>query len=63
MPDGSGEAELIERLTAIVRGAPSLIQVLTTIRALDLPDWLLMSGAVYQRVLNALTGRSPDYGK
>jgi hypothetical protein len=38
------------------------MQVLTTIRALDLPDWLIMSGAVYQRVLNALTGRSPDYG-
>jgi len=62
MPDEGGEAELAERLTAIVRGAPSLIQVLTTIRALDLPDWLVMSGAVYQRVLNALTGRPPDYG-
>ena len=62
MPDEGGEAELVERLTAIVRGAPSLMQVLTTIRALDLPDWLMMSGAVYQRVLNALTGRPPDYG-
>jgi hypothetical protein len=38
------------------------MQVLTTMRALDLPDWLMMSGAVYQRVLNALTGRPPDYG-
>jgi uncharacterized protein len=62
MPDEGGEAELVERLVAIVRGAPSLMQVLTTIRALDLPDWLIMSGAVYQRVLNALTGRLPDYG-
>src|SRR5215471_6571376 len=62
MPDEGGEAELVERLTAIVRGAPSLMQVLTTIRALDLPDWLMMSGAVYQRVLNARTGRPPDYG-
>ena len=62
MPDEGGEAELVERLTVIVRGAPSLMQVLTTIRALDLPDWLMMSGAVYQRVLNALTGRPPDYG-
>jgi hypothetical protein len=61
MPGGGGEAQLIERLAAIVRGAPSLMQVLTTIRALDLPDWLMMSGAVYQRVLNALTGRPPDY--
>jgi hypothetical protein len=62
MPDEGGDAELVERLAAIVRGAPSLMQVLTTIRPLDLPDWLMMSGAVYQRVLNALTGRSPDYG-
>jgi uncharacterized protein len=62
MPDEGGDAELVERLAAIVRGAPSLMQVLTTIRALDLPDWLMMSGAVYQRVLNALTGQPPDYG-
>jgi hypothetical protein len=62
MPDEGGDAELVERLAAIVRGAPSLMQVLTTIRALDLPDWLMMSGAVYQRVLNAPTGRPPDYG-
>jgi hypothetical protein len=32
------------------------------LRSLDLPDWLVMSGAVYQRVLNHLTGREPDYG-
>ena len=46
MPDEGGEARLAERLAAIVRGAPSLMQVLTTIRALDLPDWLMMSGAI-----------------
>ena len=62
MPDESAEAELVDRLVAIVRGASSLMQVLTTIRALNLSDWLMMSGAVYQRVLNALTGRPPDYG-
>lgn len=56
------EAEHRRRLTEIVRAAPSLMQVLETIRALDLPDWLLFSGAVYQRVLNALTGRPADYG-
>jgi hypothetical protein len=27
-----------------------------------LPDWLIFSGAVYQRVLNHLTGRDADYG-
>ena len=56
------DTELVERLTEIVRAAPSLMRVLRTGRALGLPDWLVMSGAVYQRVLNHLTGRAPDYG-
>jgi hypothetical protein len=50
------------RLEAIVRATPSLMHVLETVRALDLPDWLIVSGAVYQRVFNHLTGRDPDYG-
>jgi hypothetical protein len=56
------EIEHRRRLTEIVRAAPALMQVLETIRALDLPDWLVFSGAVYQRVLNHLTGRPADYG-
>ena len=51
-----------ERLSLILRAAPRLMHVLRTARALDLPDWLLFSGAVYQTVLNELTGRAPDYG-
>jgi hypothetical protein len=51
-----------QRLEAIVRATPSLMHVLTTMRGLDLPDWLIFSGAVYQPVLNHLTGRDPDYG-
>src|SRR5215469_15713510 len=58
----AAEHELTERLTSIVRATPSLMRVLTVVRALDLPDPLVMSGAVYQRVLNHLTGRDPDYG-
>jgi hypothetical protein len=38
------------------------MQVLRTARGLDLPDWLIFSGAVYQPVLNHLTGREVDYG-
>jgi hypothetical protein len=38
------------------------MHVMRTIRALDLPDWLIFSGAVYQRVLNHLGGRDLDYG-
>jgi hypothetical protein len=36
--------------------------VMEKARELDLPDWLLFSGAIYQRVLNHLTGRDADYG-
>jgi hypothetical protein len=53
---------LERRLGDVVRGAPTLMQVLATARELDLPDWLIFSGAIYQRVLNHLTGRDPDYG-
>jgi hypothetical protein len=55
-------AALEARLEAILRGSPSMMQVLETTRDLALPDWLIFSGAVYQRVLNQLTGRDPDYG-
>ncbi|HWF78030.1 MAG TPA: nucleotidyltransferase family protein [Caulobacteraceae bacterium] len=55
-------AALETRLEAILRASPSMMQVLETTRQLDLPDWLIFSGAVYQRVLNHLTGREPDYG-
>src|SRR5205085_3613567 len=54
--------ELGTRLAAIVHAAPSLMQVLRTVRGLGLPDWLVMSGAVYQPVLNHATGRPADYG-
>lgn len=55
-------ADLQGRLEEIVRGSPTLIQVLERARDLDLPDWLIFSGAIYQRVLNRLTGRDADYG-
>jgi hypothetical protein len=54
--------DALQRLTAVLRGTPPLMHVLRTARDLDLPDWLLFSGAVYQPVLNYLTGRAPDYG-
>ena len=38
------------------------MQVLSVARHLCLPDWLVFSGAVYQPVLNHLTGRPLDYG-
>lgn len=53
---------LSARLDAIVRASPHLMRVLEIARDLDLPDWRVVSGAVYQTVWNALTGREPDYG-
>lgn len=53
---------LEERLRAIIRATPGLMTVLKVARDLDLPDWLIFSGAVYQPVWNALTGRPPDHG-
>ena len=54
---------LEDRLVAIVRSDADLIHVLTTVRALGLPDWRIFSGAVYQSVWNALTGRPAGYGR
>lgn len=55
-------AALERRLVEIVRASPTLMRVLETARALDPPQWRIVSGAVYQSVWNALTGRAADYG-
>jgi len=54
--------DLCERLGSIVRGSASLMTVLEMLRTLQLPDPLVFSGAVYQTVWNALTGRPPSHG-
>ena len=51
-----------ERLETMLRASPRVMTVLSTARDLDLPDWRMFSGAVYQTCWNALTGRDPDYG-
>ena len=58
----ASEAELEQRLAAILRAAPSLMGVMATARNLALPDWMIFSGAIYQKAVNHLTGRDPDYG-
>jgi hypothetical protein len=57
-----GNPEQTEKLISILCTTPSLMRVLDIARALHLPDWLVFSGAVYQPVLNHLTGRALDYG-
>jgi hypothetical protein len=58
----AGERKLRERLTAILCATPPLMRVLSVARHLCLSDWLVFSGAVYQPVLNHLTGSPLDYG-
>lgn len=54
--------DLDRRLVGCVRRSPVLMSVLETVRAQSLPDALVFSGAVYQTVWNAITGRPPTYG-
>jgi len=56
-------SDLEARLVGMVQADAGLMHVLTTVRALDLPDWRIFSGAVYQSVWNALTGRPAGYGR
>jgi hypothetical protein len=58
----AAESELRYRLSEILRATPPLMRVLSVARCLCLPDWLVFSGAVYQPMLNHLTGRPLDYG-
>jgi hypothetical protein len=54
--------DLAARLRAILYACPELMRMLEVARGLDLPDWLLFSGAVYQPVWNHLTGRPAGHG-
>ncbi len=55
-------SDLEGRLVGIVRDDPGLMHVLKGVRSQNLPDWRVFSGAVYQSVWNALTGRPAGYG-
>ena len=55
--------DLNARLAGTVRADPGLMHVLTTVRGLGLNDWRVFSGAVYQSVWNAVTGRPVGYGR
>ncbi|MET2829463.1 nucleotidyltransferase family protein [Mesorhizobium shangrilense] len=46
----------------IVSGDPLIGETLSRARALELPDWLIVSGALYNSIWNHLTGKPPGYG-
>lgn len=50
------------RLVAVLCADPFLADVLVRARSLALPDWLLVSGAIYQTVWNVLTERPRGHG-
>jgi uncharacterized protein len=45
------------RFAAIIRADPGLMHLLTCLRTLDLAQWRLVAGCLYQTVWNALTDR------
>lgn len=51
-----------DALYQIVHASPTLSRTLALARDLGLPDWWLVSGAIYNQVWNALTGRPDMYG-
>lgn len=46
----------------IIAADPLLAKTLARVRALALPDWLVVSGALYNSVWNHLTGKPSGYG-
>ena len=59
---GTAKPEHLRCLAAIVHADPDLMLLLGRVRDLDLPDWRLVSGALYGTVWNALTGRPRRHG-
>lgn len=59
---GAGDAQQLAALNTIIRNQPNIMAALETLRAADLPDPWLVSGAIYCNVWNHLTGRPADHG-
>ncbi|MEZ5872833.1 MAG: nucleotidyltransferase family protein [Nitratireductor sp.] len=59
---GLSHAEQLEVFRTILKSDPLVWHALQHARELDLPDWLIVSGALYNTVWNALTGKPSGYG-
>ncbi len=59
---GAPDTEQRAALAGIVRASPALMDRLARARGWGLPDWWIVSGAVYNTVWNQLTGRPDMYG-
>jgi len=54
--------EQVAALELILRADPIVWDALERARDLDLPDWMIVSGAIYNTVWNSLTGKPPGFG-
>ena len=59
---GLGEETQRAAFSEIIQGDPLVREVLERARDLNLPDWWLVSGILYNSVWNHLTGRPSGYG-
>ncbi|MFK5979403.1 MAG: nucleotidyltransferase family protein [Rhizobiaceae bacterium] len=59
---GKTDAEQQDALETIIRKTPLLMEVLQGMREIDLPDWWIVSGAIYNTVWNHLTNRPSETG-
>ena len=61
-PSGLPFAEQAAALKTILRADPIVWEALALARGLDLPDGMVVSGAIYNSVWNSLTGKPPGHG-
>lgn len=61
-PYSASEEERLDTLGQILSSVPHVMQILQTIRDMQLPDAWLVSGAIYQTVWNVMTGRPHFHG-
>lgn len=61
-PQQHTHVALDDALERIVRADARLMQLLRAARTVDLPQWRVVAGCIYQTVWNALTGRPPGTG-
>lgn len=59
---GLSHDDQYEKLEAILRADGAVWPAIEGARDLDLPDWMIVSGAIYNSVWNALTGRAAGNG-
>ena len=59
---GRGQRAQRAALAEILRADPLIWDALTRALRLGLPDWRIVSGAIYNTVWNALSGRPSGYG-